>query len=174
MAQSAQIKNINPWHRNLADWLIVNGTSPGWNARAAEHFKVTRPWLSSVYHSDAFQDYFQRLSASHSSALHLSIKEKLTGTLDQAIEKLQDRIEVQGDSISTNNLLDVIDILGKRTGLGERQAEGIPTIQNNVLVVTQEDLAKSRERMRGIKGESSPRALENSVIEGKILSAEPS
>src|SRR5262245_50529197 len=51
----------DPWHRKLVDWLLANGTSPGWEQRAAEHFKVSAPWIATVTSTDAFRDYYHRL-----------------------------------------------------------------------------------------------------------------
>ena len=158
----AQVKNINTWHRDLADWLLVHGGSPGWNRRASEHFKVTPVWISTVVHSDAFQDYYGRLRAENSSVLLHTTREKLTGVLDQAIEKLSDKIESTPD-LPIGNILDTIDILAKRTGHGEASGSS-NQIVNNIFSISKEDLAESRARMRG----ASPKALEEGplVIEG--------
>jgi hypothetical protein len=54
-------KMRNAFLRNLVDWLVANGgTSPGWEQRAAEHFKVSVSWIAMVTSADAFQDYYHR------------------------------------------------------------------------------------------------------------------
>lgn len=151
MALSAQIKNINPWHRDLADWLIVNGNSPGWNARAAAQFKVSQAWLSTVVHSDAFQDYYLRLRDEVTKPQLFSAKERMTGILDQTLTKIEEKLENQSDTLSLGNLLDAADILAKRTGHGEGKSSGETLVQINTQVVTREALEESRARMRGTK-----------------------
>ncbi len=150
MAISAQIKGINPWHRDLADWLLLHAQSPGWNKRAAEHFKVTQGWISTVVHSDAFQDYYLRRREEATKPALFSAREKMLGTLDLSIDRLSERIEAGGDQVPLGTLLETIDILAKRTGHGEAKAPG--EIHNTVVLVTKEELAESRARMRsGVK-----------------------
>jgi hypothetical protein len=54
------------WHRKLGDWLMENAETyggvrkKGWLAAAAEHFNVTMKWIATVYHTDAFEDYWAR------------------------------------------------------------------------------------------------------------------
>jgi hypothetical protein len=159
MAQSAGIKKmLNPWHRKLADWLLENGTGPGWNKKASEAFGVSPAWISTVVHSDAFQDHYQRLRAELDSLSVFSTHERLRGTLDQTIDIVQERLETQRETIPLGQLLDAVDILGKRTGLGEKTQVDNHSVQNNILVVSAEALEESRKRMRG----ASPlRVIEN-------------
>src|SRR5678815_1916729 len=149
MALSAQVKNINPWHRDLADWLILNGNSPGWNRRAAEHFKVGQAWISTVVHSDAFQDYYLRLRDEITKPQLFSAKERMTGILDQTLTKIEEKLENQGDTLTLGSLLDAADILAKRTGHGEGKSSDQTIVQVNTQVVTKEALEESRARMRG-------------------------
>jgi len=146
MAQSAQVLKVNHWHRRLADWLIVNAGKKKLK-EAAEEFNVSQSWLSSVIHSDAFQDYFQRLSNSHSEALLVGVREKAIATADSAVSEIQRRLEVSAETIPLNQLLDISDVLLKRTGHGE--PKGQPT-QVNVAVglVSKEELQEARLRMR--------------------------
>jgi len=174
MAQSAQIKGINPWHRNLADWLIVNGNSPGWNKRASEYFKVSQAWISTVVHSDAFKDYYQRLASENSQTVLHSTRDKLIGTLDVAIEKVQERIEDQGSSMPLSNLLDCVEVLAKRTGHGsEGASSGQSTIINNLLVVSKEELAESRARMRGASAKPLVLEASRSAVETSHTDEQP-
>ncbi len=150
MALSAQVKNVNPWHEKLAAWMLVNAGSPGWNKRAAETFGVSPAWISTVVHSDAFQDYYQRLRAETTVPAVFSARERLLGTLDQAIDLVQDKLEKDGSTLTLSNLLDTVDVLAKRTGHGEGKGPSLE-ISNQVLLVTKEELQESRARMRGSK-----------------------
>ena len=174
MAQSAQVRKLNPWHIRLADWLIANGTGPGWNRRASAEFQVTQGWLSTVYHSDAFQEYFASRNHEISSAVALSVREKMLGTASLAMDILADRVEAEGNTMPLGALLDTVDVLAKRTGHGEAKAgqQGPPTtVQVNV--VTREQLSEARALMR--RGASTALTADNPpLIEESIGDAEPS
>lgn len=165
MALSAQIKRVNSWHEQLAEWLILNGDGPGWNAAAAKHFGRQAAWISTVVHSDAFQDYYQRLRADTVVPQIFSARERMLGTLDQALTMVQDKLEKDGETIPLSGLLNAVDLLAKRTGHGEANKSSPDTIvQNQVLIVSKDDLAESRARMRGGKVTASlPLALDASV-----------
>lgn len=156
LALSAQVKNVNPWHEKLAAWMLVHAGSPGWNRRAAENFGVSSAWISTVVHSDAFQDYYQRLRQETTVPAVFSARERLLGTLDQAIDLVQDKLEKDGSTLTLSNLLDTVDVLAKRTGHGEGKSSSVE-ISNQVLLVTKEELQESRARMRG----SKPLTLDN-------------
>lgn len=164
MAISAQVKGINPWHRDLADWLILNGTGPGWSGKAAEKFNVTRAWLSTVYHSDAFQNYYLTLRDEITKPQLFSAREKMMGVLDQSIERLSSKLEDQGQDIPLSGLLETIDILAKRTGHGEAKASSDAQVINQVMIVSKEDLQESRARMRGVSKPLVLDAISNEVV----------
>jgi len=153
MAQSAQIQKLNPWHVRFADWLICNPDKK--LSDAAQHFKRSVPWLSTVLNSDAFQDYFQELSRSHSEAVVLSVREKTLGLADQTISKLQERIELEGDSLPVAALVTVADMALKRTGHGEANKIQ-PSLNLQVNVVDSGVLRAARERMRSLTIEAQP------------------
>jgi len=161
MAQSAQIRKVNPWHARLADWLIINGTTKGWNARAAEHFNVTQSWISTIVHSDAFQDYFQELNGQYSQALLSSVREKALGAADQAISEIQNRLDKEGKTLPYETLLETADVLMKRTGHGDGSVGPAQQIQVNVGLVTREELEHHRARLRTAGG--GPKLLEAGV-----------
>jgi hypothetical protein len=161
MAQSAQVQKLSPWHLRLADWLISDGQGPGWNKRAAQHFGVSQAWLSTIFHSDAFQEYFQALNARTSQSIAVTVKDKMLGVASLAMDHLAERVENEGGVMPVGSLLEVVDVLAKRTGHGEK-GSGEPAQTNiQVNVVTREQLAEARALMRGGKvpllaGDSPP------------------
>jgi len=157
MAQSAFIRKVNPWHQRLADWLILNGTTKGWNERASKEFNVTQAWISTVVHSDAFQDYYQELNGQHSQALLHSVREKALGAADQAISEIQKRLDEKGADLPYESLLQTADLMMKRTGHGDGPAQPA-NVQVNIGLVTREELEHHRARLR-----SGPKALELKV-----------
>lgn len=152
MAQSAQIQKLNPWHVRFADWLICNPDKK--LSDASKHFGRSVPWLSTVLNSDAFQDYFQELSRSHSEAIALSVREKTLGLADQAISKLQEIVETKGDDLPPAALVSIADMALKRTGHGEAVKQPQVSLQLNL--VDSGVLKAARERMRSLTIEAQP------------------
>lgn len=157
MAQSAQIVSVNPWHQRFADWLILYGSAPGWNKRAAEHFGRTPAWISTVYHSDAFQDFYKARESEHSKELLQTVQEKIAGAAGMAIDALTTRLELEKELLPYNTLLETVDVLGKRMGLGDGKQQ--PTVVNNIALVSREELEQYRARMRLSKEDPKPVAL---------------
>ena len=149
MAASASISKVSPVHQQLADWLISNGgQTKGWNKRAAEKFGYTQAWLSIIYHSDAFQDYYKLRVKEFGDAVVLGLAEKVNGVAGQALDILAEKLETQGDTLPVSQVLDIADMTLKRAGFGEKAAA--PTQINNY-VVGPEQLEAARSAMRGAK-----------------------
>ena len=164
MAQSVQIAKVNPWHQRLADWYIANPTAN--LNETAKHFEKTPSWISIVKNSDAFQDYFQKLSLQHSDAISQTVREKTLALGDQAVSQLQDQLDLAaltGQSLPPATLVTIADMALKRTGHGEsRQA---PQVVNNVIgMVSREELAKHRQVMRGADREAIEGAIDASPV----------
>ena len=157
MSQLA-ILRVNPVHRQLADWLIAHGgIKKGWATRAAEHFGYTRAWLSVIYHSDAFQDYYSKLADEHASALAVGLADKVNGLAGQAIDELADRLETQGATLPVSQVIEIAELALKRTALGQQSS---PSVQVNV--VSPAILAEARKNMREV---SSTAPLELKVAD---------
>lgn len=134
-------------------------------SEAAAEFGVTQAWLSTVKNSDAFIDYFQRLSAAHSEALLLGVREKAIATADAAVGEIQRRLEVSAETIPLNQLLDISDVLLKRTGHGEGRSQA-PTVSVHLGLVSKEELAEARLRMRERSSSQGTIELEAKDITG--------
>lgn len=145
MAISAQIARVSPWHQRFAMWLLVHGETKGWGKAAAAEFNVTQAWLSTVYHSDAFQEYYKQLREKHEGALLQSVSEKLVGALGQSLDILQEKLETEGKALPYETILETVDVLAKRGTPAQRPGE---QQQVAVALVTQEELAAFRDRMR--------------------------
>jgi hypothetical protein len=145
MAQSVQLLKVNHWHQRLADWLIAN---PNKKLReAADEFQRSQAWISAVINSDAFQDYFKRLSAQHSEALLVTIRDKSLAAADAAVGEIQRRLESSPETIPYNQLLETAEVLMKRAAPEVSSNPGPPNVQIN-LGVSQQELAEARAAMR--------------------------
>ena len=161
MAQSAQIAKVNHWHQRLADWLITNPASK--LSEAAKHFGKTQAWISTVIHSDAFQDYYQKLSADHST----SILSKAAGVAGQALDALGERLEKEAGILPINTLLEISDVMLKRAA-PPALATQPGNLSVHLGVVTKDELAELRVQMRS--GGNATGALPKPVA---LLEAEP-
>ena len=162
MSQAATaIAKVNPWHQRFAEWLILHGNAPGWQGRAAAHFKVTQAWLSQVYNSDAFQDHFTRLSHGHSEALLHTIRDKVHGAADQAISELAKRLEESPETFNNNLLVETTDTLLRRAGYGLAERAATPGgVVVNLGLVTKTDLENARQQMRVVPAPVELKAIE--------------
>lgn len=150
MAQSAQIKKVNSWHERLCDWLIANPSSP--HKEAAKEFGVTPAWISTVIHSDAFQDYYKERSAAVSDAVLHHVKDKMLGAADLATSEIQRRLETP-QAIPMQDLLSITDVMTKRA---MPAAPAPQAVQQNVFMLSKDDLAAARAAMRNrVEGQAS-------------------
>lgn len=174
MAQSVQIAKVNPWHQRLADWYIANPSAT--LNETAKEFKKTPSWISIVKNSDAFQDYFQRLSIQHSEAVSQSVRERTLALADQSVSQLQQALDdsaTTGIALPPATLVTIADMALKRTGHGEAKASG-PQVVNNVIgMVSREELAKHRQVMRGADREAIEGAIDASPASLKATDAPP-
>lgn len=164
MAQSLQVAKVNPWHRRFGDWLISDGMTKGWGGRASKEFGVTATHISIVYNSDAFQDYFQALAKEHSLQLFSTVRDKMVGVVDLAVEQIG--LQLDAGNLPTGDLLAIIDTLGKRAGFGEAKATQSSTVVN-VGLVTADDLAAARSAMRAPREPQEAKIIELKPFTGE-------
>lgn len=144
-AQVATIAKVNPVHRRLADWLIARGgATKGWNKAASIEFNYTQAWISTIYHSDAFQDYYRQLADTHSTALAVGLADKINGLAGQAIDELGRRLEEAPESMLASTVIEIAELALKRTGLGPQSTLNVQQLN----VVSPDVLAESRAKMR--------------------------
>lgn len=161
MSNALQLKKgVSSWHKQLADWLLAN---PGaTNGECAKHFGKTAAWISSIKHSDAFQDYYHELQKAHSEALLAGVRERMLGTTDLAVEELQRRISADPTAIPYGQLLETVDVLAKRAVPETKQQVNV----NLSSTVTKDELAELRGRMRE---RTSKPALGGPVVDAEAI-----
>jgi len=141
-------------------WLLVHGETKGWGKQAATEFGVTQAWLSTVYHSDAFQDYYKQLREKHEGAMIQSVSEKLVGALGQSLDILQKKLELEGESLPYDTVLETVDVLAKRGVPAQRPGEQVSVA---IGLVSQEELAAFRDRMR--QRRAQPEVIELQAVD---------
>lgn len=156
MAESAQILSVGkPWQEALAEYFIVNPTHS--MEQAAEHFHVTRAWLSTVKNSDAFQDYYQSRRREHFDAVSATLVDKVSGLAEMAVDALSTRVEehMRGKELSVDALGSVADLALKSLGFGAKSSPSGTTVNNtrNVTIVVgdQQALARARGMLKTVR-----------------------
>ena len=148
MAASIQIKKISPWMERLADLLIANPELS--QNEIAEKMGRSPTWLSIVKNSDTFQDYWRERSNAHSEMMSMGIKAKAFAATERALDALNIQLELGAETMQTSTLLEVIDITQKRFGYGP-EAQNAPQINFNLGLVTPEQLAEARKKLRTVQ-----------------------
>lgn len=107
MAESVQLQKLSPKHENILNYIIANPlVSYG---EVAGYFGVTPSWLSTIVHSDVFQDLLKRRQDEvFGTAIVQDLKTKLTAAADMSLERYLEKIPtMDADQIitSTDKLL---------------------------------------------------------------------
>jgi hypothetical protein len=145
-----QIQRISHKHSMIMNWMVLNPHQP---LRAcADHFGVTQAWLSTVIHSDVFQAEFQQKLQNIHVRCAEGIPEKLKVVADIALDKLADKI---AESEDADFILDAADKALHRMGYAPSSArngygagQGVQVNQQNVFMLSKEDLEAARGVMR--------------------------
>lgn len=148
----AEIKSISIRHNEIMDYLMSNPSVK--LGDAAKFFGVTGPWLSTIIHSDAFQEL---LKAKQDMAFHstvLPMREKMLAVAHQALDKLADMLPMETEVRTVN---DVTEGMLDRLGFGAKPINGNNlTInqQNNFVVpnANAAEIAAAREMLQARKG----------------------
>lgn len=168
-----QIQRISHKHSLIMNWMVLNPDQP---LRAcAEHFGVTQSWLSTVIHSDVFQAEFQeKLQKIHNHCAQ-SIPEKLRVVADIALDKLAGCV---ANSEDPEYILDAADKALHRMGYAPASARngfganaGVQVNQQNVFMLSQDDLDQARGVMRGNGLFQPPKEAE--IIEAQASGPQP-
>ena len=146
MSASAELQKVSFTHEAIILWLLEN---PHRSLRdCAAYFDYTPAWLSTVIHSDAFQEQLRKRQDELATLTGQDIRKKLNVAADIALEGLTRQLE------TTQNpgfLLDATDKLLHRMGYAPASARNpggnitsqTTNIQNNI-TVSATDLAEAR------------------------------
>jgi hypothetical protein len=146
-----QIQSTSITHEMIIDWLIAN---PGFGqmGKCAQHFGCTRPWLSTLVHSDAFQAKLRDRKEEVFETTIVPLRDKIVGVANRAVEKLGEAIEETEDP---RMLLDTADKMLHKLGYAPKTvinpaapAGVVNNTQNNFYPVTPELLAAAREKTK--------------------------
>lgn len=163
MAESAQVAKVSIKHDAILDVLVANPTLR--RSEVAAMFGVTVPWLSTIIHSDVFQEKLrERQDLVFDIAVVRPIQEKLMGAANMAAERLMENLQYESDTKTLNT---VLDTTLKNLGYGQKST-GTPVNQQNNFTfnVTKEELADARKL---IGRAASLTGIEQSVTEVEYI-----
>lgn len=173
------LKRVRVKHDAIMDFMLAN---PVLRMReVAEHFGVSQSWLSTVVHSDAFQEQLRAKQEKLFGATVLPLREQVLGLAALAVDKLSEAVESADPEGDREYVADVTEMALKAAGMGPSKLPGTPVVQqnqqNNYYMVDAEALAEARERMRALQasaGEETPPALPGASADVGNGEAEPS
>lgn len=147
MSNAIQIQKVGWWHERLAEAMIAHPEKK--LKEIAVEFKVTPQWIYMLKNSDVFMDYWNRRSAEHGKAVTASITAKGFAVSELALDLIAERLETQGEVMSTAQLLDVVDVNMKRFNYNSDKKGSGPVINMNFGgLVTAPQLEEARALMR--------------------------
>lgn len=149
----AEIQRMSHKHVDILNYLIANPLVR--LGDVARHFEMTQGWLSQVIHSDAFQ---RMMSEKQDAVFHTSVlplKEKMTAIAHKALDKLDDKMEIETD---TAEIRQVAETVLDRIGFNTKTAPVVHNTLNQFISVERERLAKAR----SLIGTRQPVLLEHS------------
>lgn len=145
MAESASIQKVSPRHEAILNYILANPTEKLGNV--AGKFGVTPAWLSTIIHSEAFQDQLKRRQDElFDSAILQDLGGKLTAAAHMSIDAYLEKVP----TMDTDQVIAGADkILGRlgygSGGRGGTVIEGDVNIQTNH--VAPDVMEKARERI---------------------------
>lgn len=147
IGREGRFKDLAWWHPAVADWMLMNPDKT--KGDAARHFNVGENYISLLTGSDSFKLYFEKRRAELIGEVRKSTIDRLRGLADQTIDCLSERISRERDTIALVEVRETMDSVLKACGYGQpKDARAGPSVTNNVIVVTAEDLAHARELMQ--------------------------
>ena len=147
MAKSVQIKSINHWHEQVVDWMLCNPHLK--LGQCAVHFDVTANWISSLIHTDLFEEYKSLRFQQHQDRVSHSVISHVSGLAGLSLGVLQERIKEEKETIQLGLVKDVAEMTLKALGFGPKPTAASNTINLNLNGASPEILAEARETLKG-------------------------
>ena len=151
----AAIAKTSPTHDQIALWLVEN-PGPRQVTRCAEHFGYTVAWMSTIINSDAFRARLAQVQEHCDAAVAADIPAKLRGVACLALDGLAEQLAdaAQAPSVVHREFMrETADMALHRLGFAPAKTASGPThigqlnVQNNLIPVDPESLARARERL---------------------------
>lgn len=144
-----QLGKLSITHERIIEWLVAN-PGRGQMGKCALYFGITRSWLSTLVHSDAFQALLKERLDDEYQLTVVPLREKMVGVAHRAVDKLGEAIEGAND---VKTLADTADKLLHRLGYAPKTSESpggsqVNNTQNNFYAVSPALLAAARDNAK--------------------------
>lgn len=143
-----QIQKVNWWHERLAEWMLKNPTR---NLKdAAGDFNCAVGTVYLIHNSDAFKEYWAKVSGGVTSGVSDHIVEKARTVAELALDQLIDKLQIPG-SVSAADATDTANKMLHRLGFGATPA-GLPapSVTVNVVQATPDALQAARAKVQAL------------------------
>ena len=140
-----ELLHLSNTHNSIADWLIAN-PGKGQMGKCAAVFEISRAWLSTLIHQDAFQAMLKHKQGKAFEEVVIPLHEKIAGVAHASIEKLGEIVETTQDERLVREI--ARDTMGS-LGYGPSTRPPAVLVDNsthNTLNVDSSALAEARER----------------------------
>lgn len=161
-------KKLNWWHTQIVDWMLGNPEKKLRDCAAA--LGVSQPWLSTIIHTDIFQNYAQSRMAQHHLLVSNDIIGKAQALADLSLDVLTERIEDERDTMKLKEVRASAELSLKALGYTGGDGGGSDRNSGVTILVGADStvLAAARERIRN---RHSPAGGGSRVIEGSAAPA---
>lgn len=154
MAYRYELVRISNTHNAIADWLVAN-PGKGQLGRCAVCFDVTRSWLSTLIHTDAFKALLRNKQEGVYEDVVIPLVDKIMGVAHRSAEVLGELLDdSQDEKLKHSIAKDTLAMCGYGTGAGTGTVVNNLT-QNNQFNVNGDALEKAK-RLRDERFPSPP------------------
>lgn len=164
-----QIQKVNWWHERLAEWMLKNPSRS--LKEAASDFNCAVGTIYLIHNSDAFKEYWAKVSGGITSGVSEHIVAKARTVAELALDQLIDRLSVPG-SVGVADATDTANKMLHRLGFGATPA-GLPapSVTVNVIQATPDALQAARAKVQALTARpiKNLSASETLAVEGPPL-----
>lgn len=155
------IEKMGIKHTAILDFILLNQGKVT-QADVAQHFGMTRVWVSCIMNSDAFKAALATRQSEIGELVNLTVSDRINGVAAMGLEKLGAMVET---SLDPDFILDATDKLLQRAGYGKSGGPATVVHQNtqinNFIPVQRDVLAECRQQMLAQASRAQPMELPN-------------
>ncbi len=135
------IKNVSHTHDQLINYMLENPQAT--NREIALFFEYTEAWVSTIIHSDAFQDKLKTRQEEVFTRVAADIPQRMGVLAHMAIDRMEEALE---NCTNPDFALDAFDKVMQRNGYGVAKATtGVSTAVQQNFFLTKDDLSGARQ-----------------------------
>lgn len=146
MANEVTIKTLNQKHLELIELMISEPTLKGKDL--AERLSLSESWISTIKHSDLFQEEYEKRLAEHRRIISENIVAKTEDVVNLTLDRMKTILDDADQPVSLGRLGQIYDITTRRLFPDNR---GPGVVVNNYSLADPEAIRKARERAERLR-----------------------